>query len=113
MADKNYGRSPAMRGVDVQRKLNALPEEERIASAVAAMPLIVEEQIRDGIQTMGEVIKQKCCDDFVKATLEGSDNEEWESLLYIDPDDGKIKMGSGLPEINFCPWCSAPVEQPA
>jgi hypothetical protein len=56
-------------------------------------------------------VKHRCCSDFDKAKQPGTDNEEYDSLIYVDVDDGKTKIGAKLPPIRFCPWCGAEISQ--
>lgn len=57
-----------------------------------------------------------CCAAWAKAQESGTDNEQYENLLYRgnpanDPGDsdlgGRWYIGSTLPPVRFCPWCGA------
>lgn len=51
-----------------------------------------------------------CCAEFEKAKQDATDNEGWEALLWVDKDDGgKLKIGSDLAAIRFCPWCGTTI----
>lgn len=66
----------------------------------------------DGNYKLPFSVSHRCCPEFERALHSASDNEGYEPLVFPDADDGMIKIGSDLPPIRFCPWCSAPVKQP-
>lgn len=47
------------------------------------------------------------CSDFEAAQDSGTDNEGYGPLLSCPWEAWRI--GSDLPDINFCPWCGKPV----
>lgn len=51
-----------------------------------------------------------CCDEFLLALNEGTDNEGWMPLISIE--NGRWDMGLDLPPLNFCPWCGKKLENP-
>ena len=55
-------------------------------------------------------VKHRCCDAFEASTKDGTDNEAWEPLTYVDEETGSVRMGNDrLPPIKFCPWCGVEV----
>jgi hypothetical protein len=50
-----------------------------------------------------------CCTDFKNAQRSGTDNEGYGRLL--DDYNGEWRMGSGLSNISYCPWCGTQVSE--
>lgn len=52
-----------------------------------------------------------CCETWLKAQTDGTDNEGCYSLIHENKDAtslslwGKWQMGYNLPPVKFCPWC--------
>ena len=51
-----------------------------------------------------------CCKEFRDAMQEGTDNEGYGKLIFIE--EGRYATGDHLPAINFCPWCGTSLEKP-
>jgi hypothetical protein len=47
-----------------------------------------------------------CCNFFREATEGGSDNDAAGALIVLDEKTGRWGMGTNLPPLAWCPWCS-------
>jgi len=57
-----------------------------------------------------------CCKDFKSALCDGTDCDGYASLFngyqYTDEDELGWHGGSGLKNLNYCPWCGTKLEPP-
>jgi hypothetical protein len=49
---------------------------------------------------------KRCCRDFERAMVGGTDNEGWGALVREDN-----RAGYDLPDMQFCPWCGTALQQ--
>ena len=81
-----------------------------------AVGLVQAAEGRGGKMSDRSRITHRCCAAFAHAWESGTDNEGYEPLCSIALGDDRafvVVIGSGLPPINFCPWCGAAIGKKA